>query len=149
MIDTDFVGRVIGWNVLANNTTDQFNVRQTALYTGLQCEELAEKLQAVGLYGIAADLDRVGMELKQGVWDTTVAKGNRDEMLDADCDIMVVTIGSAMSQGADVKGAMNAVIITNETKVFPDGTLHKDANGKIAKPEGWRPCNLAPFVNRD
>lgn len=147
-MDIDFVRRIIDWNKLAGNTTEHFNVRQTALYTGMQCEELAEKLHACGLYGTAAELDRVGKELKQGTWDCAVRDCNRKEALDADADILVVTVGSAMSQGADFHGTMNAVLGANEAKKFPDGMLHKDANGKIVKPEGWKPADLTPYLGR-
>jgi hypothetical protein len=40
-----FTQRVIDWNLAAGNTADQFNVRQTALYIGLQIEELAHELR--------------------------------------------------------------------------------------------------------
>ncbi len=143
------IEKIAKWNEDAGNTTKFYNERQTALYTGLQCEELAEKLKAAGLLGIAGDLDRVGDELKRGVWDSTLRSANRQDLLDADADIVVVTIGSAVSQGADFSGAMNEVIRANEAKRGADGELRKDVNGKIVKPEGWTPPCLTPFVYKE
>ena len=143
----DIIGLVNQWNKDAGRTEGFFNPRQTAFYTGMQCEEMGEKLRACGLLGIAGDLERVGKELKEGVWDSLIrdqaldAK-NRIEMLDGDCDIMVVTIGSAQGQGADFARAMGKVIAANEAKRFPDGKLHKNEHGKILKPEGWKAPNL-------
>ena len=142
----DIIQTVMKWNLDAKNTAHYFNVRQTALYTGLQCEEMAEKLQAIGLHGAAADLDRLGKELKQGLWDKSVESGNPVKMIDADADIMVVTVGSAMSQGANFHGAMAAVLLANEKKRHADGKLYKDANGKIIKPAGWKEPDLSEYV---
>jgi predicted HAD superfamily Cof-like phosphohydrolase len=146
--EADIIGVITKWNKDAGNSTDHFNGRQTALYTGLQCEELAEKLTAMGLHGIAGHLSQVGDELKQGVWDMTIRDADRQEMLDADADLMVVTIGSAASQGADFKGAMAEVIRANESKRFADGMLHKDENGKIKKPPRFKAPDLTPFVDK-
>jgi predicted HAD superfamily Cof-like phosphohydrolase len=143
---TDIIGVVNQWNVEAGRTEGVFNPRQTAFYTGMQCEELAEKLYACGLHSSAEFLDHIGKEMKRGDWDANVAAAKRKDLLDADADIMVVTCGSAQGQGADFKGAMDAVLAANEAKRFPDGTLHKDANGKILKPEGWKAPDLTPYL---
>ena len=41
------VADVTKFTQIAGCTTDQFNVRQTALYIGLQLEEMAEKLEEI------------------------------------------------------------------------------------------------------
>lgn len=142
----DIIGEVVKWNEDAGNTSLMFNVRQTAFYTGMQCEELAEKLVACGLPGMAQVVESLGQELKNGKYDACIRHGDWQEMLDADCDLMVVTIGSAMSQGADFKGAMNAVIGANEAKRWPDGKLIRNEQGKITKPPMWQAPNLEPYV---
>lgn len=145
--DAAIFRRIIDWNVAAGNTDKGFNVRQSALYAGLQCEELAEKLKAIGFGGdVIRQLEDLGHELKQGVWDQIVARGNLKDMLDGDMDLIVVSIGAAMSQGADAIGAMEAVIRSNDSKRFPDGKLHKDTNGKILKGPDYRPVDLTPYV---
>lgn len=144
------ITQVIAWNKDAGNTAGEVNVRQSAMYLGLQCEELAEKLLAVGRVEISGILDKLGMEFKRGQHDYFVELGlatpeGRKELLDADMDLIVVSIGAAMSQGANVHGAMAEVIRSNDSK-RTDGKLLKDTNGKIVKPAHYSPANLAPYT---
>ncbi len=137
----------------AECTTDSFNVRQIALYIGLQLEELAEKLEAVFTDASSEQVSTFinAMEahatmFKTGEFDDYVRRGNREEMLDADVDLAWVTIGSAYSQGADFIGAANEVARANLAKIWPDGTMHRDTNGKVIKPEGWTAPDNKPYV---
>lgn len=139
------IDAITDFNKAAGNTTDRFNVRQSALYLGLQCEELAEKLDAIGIDSSA--LSTLGTKLKRGSFDIAVRHGSRKEMLDADMDLVVVSIGAALSQGADVAGAMAEVIRSNESKKV-NGELHKDVNGKIVKGPNYSAPDLAPFLCR-
>lgn len=131
----------------AEQTTDSFNVRQTALYIGLQCEELAEKLEAIlGPDNSLVQLLNIeSMLLKEGDRNTRVARAGAHELLDADIDLMWVTIGSVLSQGADIDGAIAEVTRSNMSKLV-DGKMVKDANGKVTKPSHFSPPNLEPFV---
>lgn len=153
-------------------TTDRYNTRQTALYIGLQLEELAEKFDAIygkGGFVLTEDLRQWSDAFKAGHCDIPVSIADRAAMLDADIDLAWVTIGSALSQGADVEGASKEVARANLDKLVPCDEHHlginrplndcpkcggrlayavKDANGKVTKPEGWRPPNIAPFVYR-
>ena len=139
------INDIIKFNTDAGNTTDHFNVRQSALYLGLQCEELAEKLHAVGMHGIASSLDDVSGKLKKGLYDSAVNHANRKEMLDADMDLIVVSVGAAISQGADPIGALAEVIRSNDSK-RTDGKLVKDIHGKIIKGPDFSEPNLTPFM---
>ena len=129
-----------------SQTTDHFNVRQTALYTGLQVEELAEKLEAIGLSVWAKDLYDLSASFKVGHYDDMVSRADREELLDADIDLAWVTFGSSLSQGADVAGAFGEVVRANLAKVGPDGVVLRDENGKIQKPAGWTPPCLDKFI---
>jgi predicted HAD superfamily Cof-like phosphohydrolase len=72
------------------------------------------------------------------------------EILDALIDILVVTIGAANAMGYDAEGAWDEVMKTNFAKVDPEtGKVRKREDGKILKPEGWQPPQLAPFLTRD
>ena len=133
---------------LAGGTTDQFNVRQTALYIGLQLEEMAEKLTAV--FGghsphIADRLMSVSLGFKEGDFDDAIEACDAQDLLDADVDLAWVTIGSMLSQGADVLGAIGEVTRANMDK-FPGGVVTKDCNGKVKKPQGWKGPDLSGFV---
>jgi len=167
-------------------TTDRFNVRQTALYFGLQAEELCEKVQALveavdqmesielsafaPLIHLRDVLHDVSNGAKAGAFDKFVEHADRAAMLDADIDLAWVTIGSALSQGADVDGACREVARANLAKLVPCDEQHlginrpltdcpkcggkllyavKDANGKVTKPAGWTAPDITPFVCLD
>lgn len=141
-----FVADVRRFTEAAGCTTDRFNVRQTALYIGLQLEEMAEKLEACGLGLHAERLHRLAWGFKEGDHDGDVHLGDRAAMLDADIDLAWVTVGAALSAGADVLGAMREVARANLDKIGPDGAVLKDANGKVQKPLGWRAPDVTPFI---
>ncbi len=159
-----FVADVRRFTEAVGCTTDRFNIRQTALYIGLQLEEMAEKLEAISeskkidqidvlteaeIGGAAAMLRDMSRRFKEGDYDDHVEVGNREAMLDADVDLAWVTVGSALSQGADLLGAMREVARANLDKIGPDGTVLKDENGKVKKPAGWRGPDIAPYVLRE
>jgi predicted HAD superfamily Cof-like phosphohydrolase len=72
---------------------------------------------------------------------------DRVEQLDALVDILVVTMGAIRAAGWDSEAAWNEVMRTNFAKVDPTtGKVIKRADGKVLKPEGWQPPQLAQFV---
>lgn len=147
----DPIESVIRFNLDAGNTGTVVNVRQSALYTGLQVEELAEKLAAVGLHMIAKDLNVLAIDLRNGDFDHTVERAmqdpaNRLAMLDADCDLFVVSVGAAISQGADFVGAIREVCDSNDSKRNDAGALVRDDSGKIVKGANYREPDLRPFI---
>ena len=103
-------------------TVGKFNEGQFALYTNLITEEHQELLEAT------LSEDPV-------------------EQLDALIDILVVTIGAIHSMGADAEGAWKEVMRTNFAKIDPTtGKVRKREDGKVLKPEGWTPPDLAPYI---
>ena len=71
----------------------------------------------------------------------------REDDLDALIDILVVTIGAIHSAGFKGNEAWDEVMRTNFAKVDPiTGKIRKRSDGKILKPDGWTPPNLAPFA---
>jgi predicted HAD superfamily Cof-like phosphohydrolase len=72
---------------------------------------------------------------------------DRVEQLDALIDILVVTIGAIHSMGADAEGAWKEVMRTNFAKIDHDtGKVRKREDGKVLKPIGWTPPDLAQFI---
>jgi predicted HAD superfamily Cof-like phosphohydrolase len=72
---------------------------------------------------------------------------DRVEQLDALVDILVVTMGAIRAGGFDAEGAWNEVMRTNFAKIDPEtGKVRKREDGKVLKPEGWEPPQLANFV---
>lgn len=71
----------------------------------------------------------------------------QEEQLDALTDILVVTIGAIHSMGADGEGAWQEVMRTNFAKIDElTGKVRKREDGKVLKPEGWKPPNLIPYL---
>ena len=81
-------------------------------------------------------------ELKEAV-----QAADRVEQLDALIDLLVVTTGALHSMGIDAEAAWNEVMRTNFAKIDPEtGKVTKRKDGKVLKPEGWKPPKLKPFL---
>jgi len=105
-----------------DQSVDKFDEKQYSMYIKLIDEEHQELLEA------------------------TLAE-DPVEQLDALVDILVVTIGAIHSMGADGEGAWNEVMRTNFAKIDPEtGKVRKREDGKVLKPEGWKPPDLKPFL---
>jgi predicted HAD superfamily Cof-like phosphohydrolase len=105
-----------------DQTVDKFNEDQYNMYLGLIEEEMKELQVAIDSF------DRV-------------------EQLDALIDILVVTIGAIHSAGFNAEGAWKEVMKTNFAKVDHDtGKVRKREDGKVLKPIGWKPPELAQFI---
>ena len=71
----------------------------------------------------------------------------REDDVDALIDILVVTIGALHSIGVDVEGAWNEVHNSNMAKIDAGtGVVLRREDGKILKPEGWKPPNLKQYL---
>ena len=87
-------------------------------------------------------------EEHQELLEATLAEDSV-EQLDALIDILVVTIGAIHSMGADAEGAWKEVMKTNFAKIDSEtGKVRKREDGKVLKPVGWVPPELAPFVSK-
>jgi len=107
-----------------DQTVEGFNQEQFKMYLGLIEEEYKELKEAVN---------------------------NHDQLetLDALIDILVVTIGTIHSAGYDAEGAWKEVKSTNFAKIDKEtGKVRKRDDGKVLKPIGWVPPELAPFVSK-
>ena len=107
-----------------DQSVDKFDEKQFSMYINLIDEEHRELLEA------------------------TLAEDSV-EQLDALIDILVVTIGAIHSMGADAEGAWKEVMKTNFAKIDSEtGKVRKREDGKVLKPIGWVPPELAPFVSK-
>ena len=105
-----------------DQTVGQFNEDQLNMYFGLMEEEGGELADAI-------------------------AKQDKVQTLDALIDIMVVTIGAIHSLGVDAEGAWREVRDSNLAKIDGNtGKVIKRADGKVLKPGGWTPPDLAKYV---
>lgn len=107
-----------------DQSTDNYNAAQFKLYYDLIAEEFTEL-------------------------NAAVLSGDKVEQLDALLDIIVVTIGAIHSMGADGEGGWKEVMATNFAKIDSEtGKVRKREDGKVLKPLGWVPPDLAPFVKK-
>ncbi len=107
-----------------DQSVDNFNDDQFNLYVSLIEEESGELADAIKAH------DKV-------------------ETVDALIDILVVTIVALHSMGADAEGAWKEVMKTNFAKIDKEtGKVRKREDGKVLKPVGWTPPELAPFVTK-
>ena len=85
-----------------------------------------------------------------GELQTAVDNNDRVEQLDALIDIMVVTVGAVQSLGVDGEGAWKEVMSTNFSKIDSlTGRVRKRDDGKVLKPTGWQPPQLAKYINKE
>jgi predicted HAD superfamily Cof-like phosphohydrolase len=117
-------------------TVGESNEDQFKLYLKLIKEEYNELLEAQGLN---QNLDRIGY-----------LPVDKVETLDALIDIMVVTVGALQSLGVDAEGAWKEVMSTNFAKIDSlTGRVRKREDGKVMKPTGWQPPELAKYINKE
>jgi len=108
-----------------DQSVDDFNVDQFNLYVSLIGEEVRELYDAITAH-------------------------NKVETVDALVDILVVTVGALHSMGADAEGAWKEVMRTNFAKIDKEtGKVRKREDGKVLKPVGWTPPELAPYLKKD
>lgn len=63
---------------------------------------------------------------------------NITEQADAYLDIIYFALGGLVELGIEPSKIFDMVQHANMAKLQPDGTVKKDENGKVVKPEGWQ-----------
>jgi predicted HAD superfamily Cof-like phosphohydrolase len=72
------------------------------------------------------------------------------EQLDACMDMIWVILGYCKMKGYNVRGAWNEVARSNLAKIdINTGKVIKNSAGKVMKPEGWKPPELANFISKE
>ena len=68
------------------------------------------------------------------------------EVADALGDLLYVVYGAAVSYGIDLEPVFNEIHRSNMSKLWPDGTAHRDTGGKVIKSPEYSPANLLPII---
>jgi predicted HAD superfamily Cof-like phosphohydrolase len=82
-------------------------------------------------------------------WEYMHAVKDNDEVeqLDACMDMIWVILGFCHMKGYKVEGAWNEVARSNLAKIdTATGKVIKREDGKVLKPEGWKPPDLTSYV---
>jgi predicted HAD superfamily Cof-like phosphohydrolase len=143
---------------IGGQKTNIFDAQQATLYVGLVLEEVAEMLRtlqagSVDTLGrsrytiLISDLKALSSEMKQGFHMGDVLRCTHTNLLDDAFDVSWVAMGLMLSVSISASAAWREGARSNLAK-FPNGVAKRDANGKIQKPEGWKPPNFLPYVQQ-
>ena len=127
--------------------TDGIEGQELQLRVRLIAEEVAEMLCAMLGVDHATALADVFVDelLKHAVRapmpDVDVAHVARES-----ADVLNVVYGTALHYGFDLDAAFAEVHESCMRKVGPDGQVRRRADGKVLKPEGWEPPNVARAI---
>ena len=158
-LNKDAIEKIKLFNKIAGSK-NEFDIPKINLYTSLVLEEILELIDAITLSDVELEtlkevLEKFRKSFKEGAHTEIVAKAleskdKRVELLDAVCDVIVVSAGLGIALGADVQGALHQVCDNNLEK-FPivngEYTVLRDEHGKIKKPIGFKSVELNEFVN--
>lgn len=70
----------------------------------------------------------------------------KENILKEMCDMVYVIIGYALYRGWDFDTAFNRVHKSNMSKIPEDGVIKRREDGKILKPDTYKPANLEDLV---
>lgn len=93
-------------------------------------------------------LKSLGIALKCGNYLGEALRANLNEVVDGFGDVAWVAIGGVMKTAKDLPSAFRVLsrIADANLKKFPNGVALRDENGKILKPEGWKPPDHSDLV---
>lgn len=129
------------------------SVEQVCLYTGLQLEEMAEKLELIlGCDNTFVSAMKITAEAfkRKSVFTLSSVRDAMEAapalLLDADADLIWVSLGSLRAMGSDPVAVYSTVAGANWAK-FPGGIAVLDPNGKVVKPAGWTEPDHTPHIH--
>lgn len=105
-------------------------------------EEINELIEAVKNYGRLVNTKNV---FNYGITETDIA-AVREHVLKEGTDLMYVLADFLTRLDMDWELAFNRVHMNNMAKVWPDGKIHKNDNGKVVKPPGHAKPDLSDLV---
>lgn len=125
---------------------------QVLFVTKMNCEELMELLSTVlkeneNVKDLLLDIvSKSDPPLNYSFNKTNVEL--MAEQVDAFVDIAYYNLNAASKSGFNVDKVFNLVHEANMNKKFPDGTFHKNEEGKIIKPPNWVQPNVVEEVEK-
>ena len=121
-----------GFMEACGQSTGVYNERQVFLYANLLLEETEETRSAA-----------IRLPLRGRVPSPQQLAAVADGAL----DVIVVAVGVLHSLGVDPQELWDEVVRSNLAKIDPaTGRVRKREDGKVLKPEGWKPPRLAELI---
>jgi predicted HAD superfamily Cof-like phosphohydrolase len=87
--------------------------------------------------------------LKEEFEEYVAAENDDDlaEVADALGDMAYIIAGTALEYGIPLDRVLDEIHRSNMAKLGPDGKPIKRADGKVIKPEGWQPPDIAAALS--
>lgn len=140
----DELKRAVEWHKQAvPNPTD----KNKCIAIGVHLEEVAEMLEALQLTGDSVDMHNLASSFKlcQHWAMSATLRVDKIGLADSIFDQNVTSCGISNAFRFDHIGGLGEVNDSNYSK-FVNGKAVFDKNGKIDKPEGYKPPDLAKFI---
>jgi len=99
--------------------------------------------------------EEVNVELREAMaidgrgYPLPITEPHLPSIADAIADSIYVLVGTALEYGIPLARVWDAVQAANMAKVGPDGKVIRREDGKILKPEGWQPADIAGILNSE
>jgi predicted HAD superfamily Cof-like phosphohydrolase len=151
LTDDELIREADGQGGLIKALSERLDMRQQPHMTAF--EEQAFFMQACGQTthkGNPAQADMYRNLISEEFAELREAEVDEDtvEEFDAVLDLIVVLIGYGLSRGWPMNEGWAEVMRSNMAKIDPySGTVRRREDGKILKPEGWTPPDLASLLN--
>jgi hypothetical protein len=123
------------------------STRNAANYLAYVLSEIGEGLRAIPnevFFGLGNELEGVSKLIRNGLFDPSIDKANKIELMDSACDTAWCAIGLAHMLG-NAQGAFGEVLRSNYSK-FEGGVCALDETGKVIKGPSYTKPDLAPHV---
>ncbi len=106
-------------------------------------EEYFELLEAAGVLSVEGANEQISESI-----NAVSGNVNLPDLIDALGDIDYVVEGTRLCFGVDGGPIADAIQAANARKIGPGGKVLRNAAGKVTKPEGWTPPDIADELRK-
>lgn len=133
---------------------DDIPLLERELRVRLLLEEVAELVCAIHGLPDPQQLAAFFTAMVRNHTELADSRGQREpfdvvEVAHESADVLAVVFGAALHYGFDLDAAYAEVAESAMRKRAPDGTVRRRDDGKVLKPEGWQPPDVASAIGLD